>query len=96
MTLLGPASGQVEPSTAIDLEVTDNVALRRVLVVARFDSLGVEELVHNGDRFAAAYSGRSTRLAVAGGSSYSIRRNGGWPAPVTLEVYAIDTSGSEG
>ena len=96
VTLVSPASGQVEDSTPIVVEVTDNVALRRVLVMARFDSLGVEDLVHNGERFAAAYSGDSTRSPIAGGWRYVIRRNSGWRAPVMIDVYAFDTSGSEG
>ena len=95
VSLISPASLQLEAETAVVIEVTDNVGLRRALIAAVFDTLGTEELVHNGDRFAPAYSARSTRLAIAGGWRYTLQRNGGWPSSPALQVYAIDTSGAE-
>jgi hypothetical protein len=96
VTLISPASLLLERDTPIVIDVTDNIALRRCMVVARFDTLAIEELVHNGDRFAAAYTGASSRQPITGGLRYTIRRNAGWPAPPVLDVFAIDTSGSEG
>lgn len=97
VTLISPSVLEaLDRDTAIVVEVTDNVALGRVLLVAQLESLGVEELVHNGDRFAAAFSGSSSRVAVAGGWRYTVKRGGGWAAPPTLTVYAVDSTGTEG
>lgn len=95
VTLVSPASLQLERDTPVVVDVTDNVALRRTFLVARFASLGVEEVIHDGERFAAGYSGSSTRSEISGGSRFTIRRNAGWAAPPDIGVYAIDTSGSE-
>lgn len=97
VTLVSPSVLEaLDRDTAVVIDVTDNVALGRVLVVAQLESLGVEELVHNGDRFAAAFSGSSSRVAIAGGWRYTVRRGGGWAAPPTLTVYAVDATGTEG
>lgn len=94
VTLVSPASS-LEPETPIVFEATDNAGLRRVFVVARFPSLGLEEVVHQGDRFAAKYAASSSRVSITNGWRFSIRRAGGWLADPVIEVYAIDTSGLE-
>ena len=97
ITLVGPPIiSAIAAATALSFNVTDDNALRRVMVIARFAKLGIEEVVHQGDRFAVLYAGSSTRTAIAGGYSYTVVRNGGWPSDVTLDVYAIDTAGNEG
>lgn len=89
VALIEPADGgELDRFAAVVLEVTDETALGRVFVVARYPTLGVEEVVHQGDRFAALYTGASSRASIAGGYRYSVRRNGGWPAPPVLTVYA--------
>jgi len=95
VTLISPLDGRIEPSTEVVLEVTDNTGLRRVLLAARFPSNGLEELVHTGDRFTARFAQGSTRLAISGGWRYSLKRAGGWDRNLELDVYAIDTSGTE-
>lgn len=96
VTVVGPPiTTAIVASTALAFTVTDDVALRRVMVVARLAQLGLEEVVHQGDRFAVLYAGASTRMPIAGGYSYSVLRNGGWPADVTIDVYSIDTAGNE-
>lgn len=89
VALIEPADGgELDRFAAIVLEVTDETALGRVFVVARFPTLGVEEVVHQGDRFASLYTGASSRASITGGYRYSVKRNGGWPAPPVLTVYA--------
>lgn len=95
VTLVSPLTGKLNSSDALVLDVTDFIALRRVLIVARFASLGgAEELIYNGSRFASFYAG-STASAITGGLRYSLIRKGGWPADLIIDVYAIDTTGSE-
>lgn len=96
-TVVSPASGVLDAQGAIVLDVTDtDSALRRVFLVMRIPALGLEELVHQGDRFTPTYAARSTRVAIADGFRYTINRAGGWPASPVLDVYPIDVSGQEG
>ncbi len=92
VSLVSPAAGALDAATAIVVDVTDQ-DLGQVIVAARFESLGVEEVVHQGTRFSAAYAGGSSRAAISGGWRYTIRRGTGWPAAPTIDVYAIDTGG---
>lgn len=94
VVVISPVVGsEIAPTQALVVQVFDNVAMRRTLVVARFDN-GDEELVTNGDRFSSRYSNSISSL-VTGGKQFSIIRNGGWVQAPTLDVYAIDTSGRE-
>ena len=95
VSVVTPALGSsVLAETPLVISITDNVALRRALIVARFAD-GTEEVVHTGDRFAQSYLAYSQRSAISGGWQYSLRRTAGWPLAPTLDVYAIDTSGRE-
>lgn len=93
VSVVSPVVGTVATDGAITLDVTDDTGLRRVVIVARFAELGIEEVVHQGDRFAARYAG--TETSIAGGSRIAFTRIGGWPAPPVIDVYAVDTSGGE-
>jgi hypothetical protein len=95
-SLVSPASGVLDAQEAIVIDVTDtDSALRRVFLVMRIPAFGLEELVHQGDRFTPDYA-RSTRVAIVNGFRYTIRRAGGWPASPVLDVYPIDVTGQEG
>ncbi|MCC6178807.1 MAG: hypothetical protein WAZ94_15275 [Phycisphaerales bacterium] len=95
VSVISPPTGtSVLAETPLAISITDNVALRRALIVARFSD-GSEEVVHTGERFAQAYLAYSQRTATSGGWQYSIRRTAGWPKAPTLDIYAIDTSGRE-
>lgn len=90
-----PAAGSpISSGTTLGFDVVDNVALRRVVVLARFVG-GAQDVVHDGDAFAAAYAPGSTRTAIAGGFRYRIRRVGGWPSSPSILPLAVDTSGNE-
>lgn len=94
VTLVTPPTGPTTAATPVVVDVTDSAPLRRVIIAARFATLGAEEVVHQGNRFAVAYSS-STRTAITNGWRYTLLRNGGWPADVTVDFYAIDTTGTE-
>lgn len=90
-----PAAGSpISSGTTLGFDVVDNVALRRVVVLARFVG-GAQDVVHDGDAFAATYARGSTRTAIAGGWRYRIRRVGGWPSSPSILPLAVDTSGNE-
>lgn len=94
--VVSPASGVLDGQEPIVVDVTDaDSELRRVFLVVRIPALGLEELVHQGDRFTPNYA-QSTRVAIANGFRYTIVRAGGWPASPVLDVYPIDVTGQEG
>lgn len=90
-----PTIEELAPGSPLVFDVTDNIGLRRVFVGVRLPLRGAEDVVHQGDRFAAGYAASSTRVAISGGWRYSVVRAGGWPENPTLDVYAIDTGGTE-
>jgi len=96
VVIVGPAAGTpVDALTPLVLEVTDDIALGMLIIAARFPTRGIEEVVHNGQRFAAQYDGASSRVAVAAGFRFTILRNGGWVDAPTIDVYAVDAAGTE-
>lgn len=80
-------------SDTVSFDVTDNVALRRALVLVTL--AGETYCVHDGFTFRGEFSNLSTRSVIAGGYHYTVKRNGGWIEPPDFEVLAIDTSGNE-
>lgn len=91
-----PLNQAVESQASIGLEVTDpDGNLGRVIITARIEAFGIEEVVFQGDRFAPAYAARSTRVAIANGFRYTISRSAGWPGSPSIDVYAVDAAGSE-
>lgn len=95
VTLISPAEGTtLLPSTTVVVDVTDNSSFRRVLLAIQFGGTGAPELAHDGDGFTTPYRG-STREVISGGWRYTLARNGGWPAALRLDVYAIDAAGRE-
>jgi hypothetical protein len=94
VTLVSPLTGFVEAFQAVVIDVTDNVGLGRVFVVADMPGSGREELVYRGDRFTAQYAAQSTQVAIAGGFRFTIKRSAGWPSSPTLVAYAVDLTGT--
>lgn len=96
VSLSFPINQAVESQTPIGIDVTDsNGDLGRVIITARIDAFGIEEVVFQGDRFASAYAARSTRVAIANGFRYTISRSAGWPGSPSIDVYAVDATGTE-
>jgi hypothetical protein len=88
------APGEITRTTPLVFDVTDGEGLRRVLPSILFPGRP-PELAHDGEAFTVGYVDDSTRTAITGGWRYSLLRRGGWPAPPTLRVYALDTHGNE-
>lgn len=95
VTPVSPVGPALSTSTPIVFDVTDNGALGRVVVHAAFAELGLEEVVHNGDRFAPFYAASSSRTPIDGGWRYSVVRRAGWPSSPVINVIARDAAGAE-
>ena len=96
VTLVSPLDGQVEPTTAVVFDVTEEstAGLCDVFVYAVFAASGDVEVIHDGDAFTARYLGQSARPAITGGFRYTVRRTGGWPSNPRIRVKAIDRAGN--
>ena len=93
-----PPVGTTLPSKShrIKFKVTDDVLLRRVMIIARFPTKLIEEVVHDGDSFGPMYSnGTNSRSNITGGFQYQTLRDGGWPADPDFKAIAIDAVGNE-
>lgn len=93
-----PAAGvAVYADTAISFSVTDIDNFSSIIPMIILDPYGTPEPVSRGVAdgdfaFEARYSS-STRIAIANGYRYTIRRRGGWPAAPRLQIWATDLSG---
>jgi hypothetical protein len=89
---VGTAIGR---STPVFLTVTDETALRRTILVAKF-STGWE-VIYDGDGFSPGYASGSTVTTLVAGSSYRfrIRRTAGWPEAPAIVPFAYDGGGNE-
>jgi len=80
---------------ALEFDVSDNVALRRVLVRIRYDDRSDWDFVFDGVSFSPRYAALSS-VTISGGSyHFVLRRKGGWPAPPRLMPFPFDTGGNE-
>lgn len=82
--------------TPIVINVTDAVGLGMVLLEVDFAPFGSKapERIAVGDGFSPPYAA-SSRVAIAGGYQYTVRRAGGWPAAPRFNVWATDRAGNE-
>lgn len=88
-------AGPLTPTDPIHFTATDNILLRRVVVIAKFIEAGFWEVIHDGTNFGPGYEGGS-RTALPSGFEYIVTRRAGWPSgSLQLEVIAGDTSGNE-
>lgn len=94
VTLVSPLVAQLEAETPIVVDITDNLGIGRIFLVADMPGSGREELVYRGDRFTSQYAARSTQASIPGGVRLTIRRSSGWPSSPTLVAYAVDLSGN--
>lgn len=98
ITIVSPTPGTpLLRFVPIILRVTDNVALRRVVIFVRFADSEIWETVHDGDNFSPTFPAPdNTRTVIVGpnGYEYNLLRLGGWPKTPELHVVAIDTAGN--
>lgn len=93
VSAITPAPGTaLGPFRPISFLVTDNIAMRSVIVWAKFSTRSEADWIYNGTRFHADFAAHSTR-AVDG--TFSIRHNRAWPGAIEyLWISAIDMSGN--
>ena len=87
MNVSPASSSTIQPTDALQFDVTDPT-LRRAIVVVVYPS-GDGELVHDGSAFFPPFVG-STRVAISNGFRFVVRRTGGWRAGVDLRVFAYN------
>jgi hypothetical protein len=100
-----PTSGStITRTTPILFQVTDlggaieTVGLR--LIGYTYFGTGPAEVIFDigqsvGGGFVNPYITSSTLTGISGGAQFSILRDGGWPATVTLRIYVVDIYGNE-
>lgn len=94
VTWVSPAPGTpISPRDAIVVDIGDDVLedLSLIIVSARFESLGLEEVVFRGEYFASAYA--ESEVSVTSSARFTLRRRGGWPGSVRIQVDVVDGGG---
>lgn len=102
VTVVSPAEGTpITPDTPLVVDVEDEDTLRYVRLFASFAGATSSEVVYDGDDFLAPYAGggatpsSSVAVLIAGRSlRFTLRRVGGWPGAVSLNVAPIDGGGN--
>lgn len=97
ITDFSPMTGsQILNTQPLYFKVTDDGALRRVILHAEFTNNLIQEVIHDGTSFGLKYQGATNVMnAIAGGYEYTILRDGGWPESPIISPFAIDVSGTE-
>jgi hypothetical protein len=87
--------GTISKTTPIIIDVYGTtVPLRRAWINAAYAGVISDDMVHNGDRFGAAYQGvTNNRANITNGYRFTLLRDGGWPGTPSLDVHAVDTQG---
>lgn len=85
-----PAAGAaLTAMTPITFDETGTYA-SLAFIVADFPELGIREVVWDGTAFGRQYQGpNNSRTAISGGFTFSLLREGGWPASPTLLTYTL-------
>ena len=89
--LPGMTIGRKQP---VRFRVTDNLAMRRLIVIASIPTVSADEVVFDG-QLRRLYAGSSSAVPIEGGYELTVLRAGGWPGSPTFRVFAIDSKGSE-
>lgn len=74
---------------SVDLDITDDVSVVHSVITAEFTD-GTYEIVFDGTAYADGYSGSST-TPISGGTTYTVARDGGWLAGLTLRARVLDS-----
>ena len=90
-----PINSDIDPKTSINFDVTDNILLKKVIIIAKFDKGAIWENVFDGLNFAPNYANDSIKTTITNGFHFSLQRLGGWPSKPNALVVAFDTSGNE-
>lgn len=82
-----PAPGT--PITTNSILSFDVMTLQNVLIFVSYGTTTGAELIFDGSVFRYPYATSSSKLGIAGGMHFTIKRDGGWAATPTIEVYNI-------
>ena len=99
VTIISPANGGVVSSTTlIQLSATGPQNLVRVVMLVSFPNLNIYEVAHDGDSFSGRYPAalgntRSATTTPNPGFTFSLLRQGGWPASPRIIPCAFDAFG---
>lgn len=74
---------------SVDLDITDDVSVSHSTITAEFTD-GTYEVVFDGSSYADGYSSSST-TPISGGTTYTVARDGGWLAGLTLRARVLDS-----
>lgn len=94
---LSPAPGVLTPAQPISFQINDPKGVKFALVYVFYPDLGNKsELVWDGVGFRPEFAGASSFDAELDLTQlrFSVLRNGGWPAPPSLEIKAVDGAGN--
>lgn len=94
---LNPPNGTtISPSQAISFDVLTDSAngLAAAMIWVTYSS-GLVELAFDGSSLTPAFAPNSTRVPIANGHTYTLRRRGGFPAGPRISISAIGTNGLE-
>ena len=87
------ANAAIDRADSVGVTVTDDVSLSTATISARYDALGIEEMIYDGEAFAAAYSGSSV-VVTSSTQVFAIIRDAGWLDAFMLRVTAVDGDGN--
>lgn len=87
--------GPIDKLTPIGLTVLSEAGLERAVLAVSFPTLGLYEIIHDGDAFTDRYPANlgNARVAVTDGFQYTVLRREGWPASPRLVPFAFDVDG---
>jgi hypothetical protein len=90
-----PPLTEIAATDPLFFDVTDDSGLfRRILVVVAYPD-NTAEFVHDDVSFLAPFDAFSTRVPIANGWHYRLRRRGGWPKSPTIRAFVYDRNGNE-
>ena len=95
---VSPGAGtQIQASTVMTIDITDDVGLLVTAIFATFPS-GVEDIVYDSVAFGVHYQERlvNRRLSIAGGRRFTVRRDGGWIGSPSFRYLVVDRAGNFG
>jgi hypothetical protein len=102
VTVISPAEGTpITPDTPLVVDVQDETSISLVRIFASFAGSTSSEAIYDGDGFLPPYTGggstpsSAVQELVAGQHfRFTLRRVGGWPGAVSLNVAAADEGGN--
>ena len=87
--------GPIDRTTLIGLTILSEAGLERAVLAVSFPTLGLYEIIHDGDAFTDRYPANlgNARVAVTDGFQFTVLRREGWPASPRLVPFAFDVDG---